>query len=61
MNVIGNGVVVHVPGLFEEIAEMQEKGVKVRGCYNNVTFLLLMLLVVACGGACFGAVFEKVA
>jgi adenylosuccinate synthase len=29
MNVIGNGVVVHVPGLFEEIAEMQEKGVKV--------------------------------
>uniref|UniRef100_A0A383V587 Adenylosuccinate synthetase, chloroplastic n=1 Tax=Tetradesmus obliquus TaxID=3088 RepID=A0A383V587_TETOB len=31
MNVIGNGVVVHVPGLFEEIAEMQEKGVNIDG------------------------------
>eukprot|EP00882_Tetradesmus_deserticola_P016386 GHRQ01017498.1.p1 GENE.GHRQ01017498.1~~GHRQ01017498.1.p1 ORF type:complete len:359 (+),score=142.23 GHRQ01017498.1:116-1192(+) len=31
MNVIGNGVVVHVPGLFEEIAEMQEKGVQIDG------------------------------
>jgi adenylosuccinate synthase len=35
MNVIGNGVVVHVPGLFEEIAEMQEKGVQVRLCISH--------------------------
>ena len=29
MNVIGNGVVVHVPSLFEEIKELEEKGVNV--------------------------------
>lgn len=29
MNVIGNGVVVHVPSLFEEIQEMQDKGIQV--------------------------------
>jgi adenylosuccinate synthase len=31
MNVIGNGVVVHLPGLFEEIEELAEKGVTVDG------------------------------
>lgn len=29
INVIGNGVVVHVPSLFEEIAELEQKGVDV--------------------------------
>eukprot|EP00879_Flechtneria_rotunda_P022826 GHRR01024114.1.p1 GENE.GHRR01024114.1~~GHRR01024114.1.p1 ORF type:complete len:225 (+),score=67.82 GHRR01024114.1:162-836(+) len=30
-NVIGNGVAVHVPGLFEEIEELEAKGVQVAG------------------------------
>ena len=30
-NVVGNGVVLHVPGLFEEIAELAAKGVSVEG------------------------------
>ncbi len=30
INVIGNGVVVHVPALFDEIKGMEEKGVQVR-------------------------------
>ncbi|KIY99130.1 adenylosuccinate synthase [Monoraphidium neglectum] len=30
-NVIGHGVVVHVPGLFEEMAELEEKGVQLDG------------------------------
>lgn len=28
---IGHGVVVHVPGLFEEMAELEEKGVQLDG------------------------------
>lgn len=31
MNVIGNGVVVHVPSLFEELEELEKKGVNVDG------------------------------
>jgi adenylosuccinate synthase len=34
VNVIGNGVVVHVPSLFEEIKELEAKGVDV-----SVTFI----------------------
>jgi len=33
INVIGNGVVVHVPSLFEEIAELEQKGVDVSLLY----------------------------
>lgn len=40
MNVIGNGVVVHVPSLFEEVEELEKKGVdvskkRVRGCWEQ--------------------------
>eukprot|EP00878_Enallax_costatus_P011072 GHUV01011564.1.p1 GENE.GHUV01011564.1~~GHUV01011564.1.p1 ORF type:complete len:404 (+),score=52.91 GHUV01011564.1:45-1256(+) len=31
MNVIGNGVVVHVPALFEEIKNMESKGIQIQG------------------------------
>lgn len=31
MNVVGNGVVLHLPGLFEEIEELAAKGVEVDG------------------------------
>lgn len=31
MNVIGNGVVVHVPALFDEIKGMEEKGIQIQG------------------------------
>lgn len=31
MNVIGNGVVVHVPSLFEEIKGMESKGIQIQG------------------------------
>lgn len=40
VNVIGNGVVVHVPSLFEEVEELEKKGVdvskkRVRGCWEQ--------------------------
>lgn len=31
MNVIGNGVVVHVPSLFSEIKGMEDKGIQIAG------------------------------
>lgn len=55
MNVIGNGVVVHVPSLFEELEELEKKGVNVSAGFRGVESLgFTGCTSVGCTQVCWG-------